>query len=132
ASGDAQAVAGDLKTVLGDVASIMPDISGIRNAVAVAKAHIRALTRARLAVPSSAATLIANAKASVGRAITAANAYIDQVNAIAFKARSIADRLATGRCSGARSGTVTPALPHISLRVNRRKYGHLTYSATRG
>jgi hypothetical protein len=119
ASGDAQSVAGDLKTVQGDVASIMPDISAIRDEVAIAKAHIRALTRARLPVPSSAATVIANAKASVGWAIAAVNACIDQVNAIGLQARSIADRLATGRCSGARSGNWAPPVPRIRLRSRR-------------
>jgi hypothetical protein len=112
-AGEAKTVDGGLASVQGDVQSIMPDISAVRNDIATANAHLRDLRKVGLPAPSLASSVIANAKASLGQAIAKANSYIDQINAIDAQARSIANNLATGSCSGARSGTSTRPISHI-------------------
>jgi hypothetical protein len=113
ASGDAQTVDGGLLAVQGDAAAMMADIAIIEADIATANAHLRHLSKAGLAAPSSAYDVIANAKVSLTQAIAKANSYIDQMNAIDAQAHSIADHMATRRCSGARSGDAAHPVPHI-------------------
>jgi hypothetical protein len=113
ASGDAQTVDGGLLAVQGDVQAIMADIAIIHADIATANAHLRHLSKAGLAAPSSAYGVIADAKVSLTQAIAKANSYIDQMNAIDAQAHSIANDMATRRCSGARSGATTHPIAHI-------------------
>jgi hypothetical protein len=113
ASGDAQTVDGGLLAVQGDVQAMMADIAIIRADIAAASAHLRHLSKAGMAAPSSAYGVIANAKVSLAQAIAKANSYIDQMNAIDAQAHSIANSMATRRCSSARSGATTHPLAHI-------------------
>jgi hypothetical protein len=112
-AGDAQSVDGDLQAVHGDVQSVMPDILTVRTDIATANAHLRHLSKVGLPVPGSASNVIASAKANLRQAIAKANSDIDQINAIDTQARSIADNMATRRCSGARSGSSTRPISHI-------------------
>jgi hypothetical protein len=111
--GDAQKVSGDLKAVQGDTATILPAITNIRAEMASARTSMRQLAKAGLATPSSASAMISGAEGNVHQVIVKANSYVDQVNAIGAAARSIANNIATGRCSGARTGTWTPPVPHV-------------------
>jgi len=113
ASGDAQTVDGGLLAVQGDVAAMMADIAIIQADIAAASAHLRHLSKAGMAAPSSAYDEIADAKVSLAQAIAKANSYIDQMNAIDAQAHSIADSMATRKCSGARSGAIARPIPHI-------------------
>jgi hypothetical protein len=113
ASGDAQTVDGGLLAVQGDVQSMMADILIIQADIAAANAHLRHLSRAGVAAPSSAYDLVANAKVSLTQAIAKANSYIDQMNAIDAQAHSIANGMATRKCSSARSGATAHPLVHI-------------------
>jgi len=113
AGGDAKAVDGALETVQGDIQSLTPDISAVRHDMATAIARLRHLRKAGLPVPGSASVVIANASANLKQVIAKANAYIDQVNAADAHARAIANKMATGRCSGAQSGTVFRPIPHM-------------------
>ena len=112
-AGDAQSVDGDLSSVQGDVQSMIPDILTVRNDVATANAHLRALSKVRLPAPDSASSVIASAKANLRHAIAQANSDIDQINAIDAQARSVADNMATRRCSGARPSSSTRPISHI-------------------
>jgi hypothetical protein len=113
ASGDAQTVDGGLLAMQGDAAAMMADIAIIQADIAAASAHLRHLSKAGMAAPSSAYDVIANAKVSLTQAIAKANSYIDQMNATDIQAHSIADNMATRKCSGARSGAIARPLPHI-------------------
>jgi hypothetical protein len=113
ATGEAQTVDGSLLAVQGDSVAMMADIAIIRADIAAADAYLRRLSRAGTAAPSSAYGVVADAKVSLTQAIAKANAYIDQINAIDVQAHSIADNMATKRCSGARSGDVARPIPHI-------------------
>ena len=113
ASGDAQTVDGGLLAVQGDVQAMMADIAIIQADIAAANAHLRHLSKAGIAAPSSAYDVIANAKVSLRQAVAKANSYIDQMNAIDVRAHSIANNMATRRCSGARSGAIARPIPHI-------------------
>ena len=112
-AGDAKAVDGALQTVHGDILNLNPDISVIRLDIATANARLRHLSRARLPAPALAANVIASARANVTQAIAMANSYIDEINAIDAQARSIAAKMAVGRCSGAASGNVMQPIPHL-------------------
>jgi hypothetical protein len=113
AAGDAQTVDGGLLAVQGDVQAMMADIAIIQADIATANAHLRHLSKAGLAAPSSPYGMIANAKVSLSQAIAKANSYIDQINAIDAQAHSIANSMATRSCSGARSGATTRPIAHI-------------------
>jgi hypothetical protein len=113
AAGEAQTVDGGLLAVQGDVQGMLPDISIVQDDIATARAHVRRLNRAGLPVPMSAYGVIANAKVSLTQAIAKANSYIDQANAIDAQAHSIANQMATRKCSSARSGAVARPIPHI-------------------
>ena len=113
ATGDAETVDGSLLAVQGDAVAMMADIAIIRADIAAAEAHLRRLSKAGTAAPSSAYGMVAEAKVSLTQAIARANAYIDQINAIDVQAHSVADGMATKRCSGARSGAVARPIPRI-------------------
>lgn len=113
AAGDARSVGGDLQSVQGAVVAVMPGISAVRGDVAAANAHLRHLSKAGLPAPALASNVIADAKAKLRQAITAANSYIDQINAIGAQSRSIADHMATRSCSKAQSSSSTPVIAHI-------------------
>jgi hypothetical protein len=111
--GESESIDGGLQSVQGDVKLMMADISIVRNDIATANAHLRKLSKAGLPAPSSASSVIANAKANLRQAIAKANSYIDQINAIDAQAHSIADNMATRKCSGVRSGTPVRSISHI-------------------
>jgi hypothetical protein len=113
ASGDAQTVDGGLLAMQGNVQAMMADILIIQADIAAANAHLRHLSKAGMAAPSSAYDVVANAKVSLTQAIAKANSYIDQMNAIDAQAHAIADSMATRKCSGARSGAIARPIPHI-------------------
>jgi hypothetical protein len=113
AAGAAQTVDGGLLAMQGDVQAMMADIAIIQADIAAANAHLRHLSKAGLAAPSSAYGVIANAKVSLAQAIAKANSYIDQMNAMDAQAHSIANDMATRRCSSARSGATTHPIAHI-------------------
>jgi hypothetical protein len=113
ATGDAETVDGSLLAMQGDVAAMMADITIIQADIAAASAHLRHLSRAGMAAPSSAYGMIADAKVSLAQAIAKANSYIDQMNAIDVQAHSIADAMSTRKCSSARSGAIARPIPHI-------------------
>lgn len=112
-SGDSQSVDGDLAAVQGDAKSLMADISIVRADIATVEANLRHLGKAGLPTHSSAATVIASARVNLKQAIAAGNSYIDQINAIDAQAHSIANKMATGSCSGAKSGSSTMPVSHI-------------------
>jgi hypothetical protein len=112
-SGDSQAVDGDLAAVQGDAKTLTADVSIVRLDMATAEADLRHLGKAGLPAPSSAATVIASAKANLKQAMAAGNSYIDQINAIDAQSHSIANKIATGKCSGAKSGSSTIPVSHI-------------------
>jgi hypothetical protein len=111
--GDAQAVDGALQNVQGDALSLSAHILVIRHDVATASALLHHLRKAGIAVPKSASNVIASAKVNLKQTINRANVYIDQINAIDARARSIANKLAIGRCSGAHYGTSVRPIPHL-------------------
>jgi hypothetical protein len=113
AAGDAQTVDGSVLAMQGDVQGMMADISIIQADIATANVHLRHLSKAGLAAPSSAYGVIADAKVSLTQAIAKANSYIDQMNATDAQAHSIADHMATRSCSGARSGAIARPIAHI-------------------
>ncbi len=112
-SGDSQKVDGDLAAVEGDAKSLMADVAVVRADIAIAGADLRHLGKAGHPAPSSPATVIASAKANLKQAIAAGNSYIDQINAIDAQAHSTANKMAAGRCSGAKSGNSTMPVSHI-------------------
>jgi len=112
-AGDAKAVDGALQSVQGDIFNFIPDISVIRQDMAIANARLRHLSKAGLPAPALASDVIARARANMKQAIVMANSYIDQINAIDTHARSIAAKMATGRCSGASSGSLMRPIPQI-------------------
>jgi len=111
--GDAKAVDGALLSVQGDAVSLMSDISVIRHNVATATALLRHLKKAGVSVPNSAPSVIASASSSLKQVIAKANSYIDQMNAINVRARSMADNMAVRKCSGAMNGSPVRHIPHI-------------------
>jgi hypothetical protein len=113
AAGDAQTVDGGLLAMQGDSAAMTADIAIIQADIAAANAHLRRLSKAGMAAPSSAYDVVANAKVSLTQAIAKANSYIDQMNALDIQAHSIADDMATKACSGAKSGAIARPIPHI-------------------
>jgi hypothetical protein len=112
-AGAAKAVDGALQSVQGDVLSLRSDISDIRRDIATATALLHHLSKAGTTVPKSASDVIASANVNLKQAIARANVYIDQINATDGRARSIANHMATGSCSGAQNGSVQRPIPHI-------------------
>lgn len=111
--GDARGVNGALLGIVGDSESLTADITAIRMDIRTADADLRRLSRAGLSAPRSAPALIAAAKASMAQAMASANSYIDQANAVNNQARVLANRMATGKCSGPGQTALTPPVGHI-------------------
>src|SRR5262249_45713814 len=99
--------------VQGDAVSLSAHILVIRHDVATASALLHHLSKAGITVPQSASNVIAGAKVNLKQTAKSANVYIDQINAIDAQAASIANKLATGRCSGAHYGTSVRPVPHL-------------------
>jgi len=112
-AGGAKAVDGALESVQGDVLSLRADILVIRHDVAMASALLRHLNKAGATVPKSSTSVIASANVKSKQAIARANSYIDQINAIDARARSMAHKMAMGHCSGAQYGSSVRPIPHI-------------------
>jgi hypothetical protein len=113
--GAAQKVGGDLNALQGDVAAMNPAITNIGAEMASARVAMRQLAKAGLDAPSSAAAMISGAEGNVGQVIARANSYVGQVNAIGAEARSTANNIDAGRCSGARIGTWVPPVSRVKL-----------------
>lgn len=113
--GAAQKVGGDLNALQGDVATMEPAIANIRAEMASARVAMRQLAKAGLDAPNSAADMISGAQSNVRLVIARANSHVDQVNAIGAAARSIANNIDAGRCSGARIGTWVQPISRVKL-----------------
>ncbi len=111
--GNAQKVGGDLNAVQGDTAAMNPAIANIRAELASARTSMRQLARAGLAAPSRTSAVISDAQGAVARVIAMANSYVDHVNSIGAQARSLANDMDAGHCSGARIGTWVPPVSHV-------------------
>ena len=112
-AGDSRGVNGAALAAVGDSESLTADMTVIRTDIRAADADLGRLSRAGLPGPTSAPALIASAKASMAQAIASANSYIDQINVIGNQARVIANRMATGKCSGPGQTALMPPAPHI-------------------
>lgn len=114
-AGDAQLVDGDLQLVQGDVQSLTPDLATIRQDIAQVQSDAQSLTSSGLPPPSgpTATAATSAARSSIQQAITRANGYIDQVNALDARAYSIANGMVTGSCSGDGPGSPTSPIQHI-------------------
>jgi len=112
-TGDALAVNGASLAVQGDITAMTAAITTVRYDIATAEARLRHLTRAGVSAPSQASRVIATANTDMKQAIFGANSYISQINAIDTRAKSVADNMASGKCSDARSGSlvVRPIAP---------------------
>lgn len=113
AVGDSRGVNGALLAAVGDSESLTADLNAIRLGIRATGTDMRRLSKAGLPEPTSAAALIANAKASMAQAIASANSYIDQLNAINNQARVTANRMATGKCSSPGQAPLTQPVGHI-------------------
>ena len=109
AVGIAHGVGGAALSALGDREALTVDITAIRTDIRAAGIDQRRLSRAGQPAPASAPALIASAEGSMAQAMASANSYIDQINATNNQARIIANRMATGKCSG--PGQTAPTLP---------------------
>jgi hypothetical protein len=107
--GDSQGVSGSVLAVHGDIESLTADTTAIRLNIRNVNADMRRLSKARLPAPTSAPALISTADSSMARAIASANSYIDQVNAATTQAHTLANHMATGKCSG--PGQSAPVAP---------------------
>lgn len=114
-TGDAQAVDGTVQNAQGAVLALMPDVMAVRHDMMTATTDLRHLRKAGLPAPVLASNVIANANSALKQAIVTANSYIQQVNAINARARSLADGMATRKCSSARSGSTPHLIPPIHL-----------------
>jgi hypothetical protein len=112
-AGDARGVNGTLLSVVGASESLTADIDAIQMDIRTTDADLRRLSRAGVSAPTAAPALIANAKASMTQATANANSYIDQSNAINNQARALANRMATGKCSGPGQAPLTAPVAHI-------------------
>jgi hypothetical protein len=113
AVGISNGVNGAALSALGHTQALTAELTKIRMDIRSAQADQRRLGRAGLPGATSAPALIATAKASMAQAIASANSYIDQINASSIQARAVADRMATGRCSGAGQTPLAPRVAHI-------------------
>jgi hypothetical protein len=113
AAGISHGVNGAALSALGDSQALTAGITAIRTDIRTAHADQRRLSRAGLPGATSAPALIATAKATMAQAISSANSYIDQINASKNQARAIANRMATGKCSGPGQTALTPPVAHI-------------------
>jgi hypothetical protein len=113
AVGISHGVNGAALSATGDSAAMNAAITAIRMDIRIAHADQRRMSRAGLPGQTSAPALIATAEASMAQAVASANSYIDQINATNAQARSVANRMATGKCSGPGQAALTPPVAHI-------------------
>ena len=113
-TGDALAVNGAIQNAQGSVSSLMPGIVAVRHDIVTLNAHLRHLSKSGVPAPSLASDVIAHAHSSLMQATAAANAYIQQANAVNARAHSLANNMSTRKCSSARSGTPAHSIPLIS------------------
>jgi hypothetical protein len=111
--GDAKAVDGALQSVQGDTLLLMSDIATVRRDMVTTTGLLHHLHKAGIRVPKSASDVIAGANVKMSQAIARANFYIDQANATDARARTFANNMSVGRCSGARNGSFVRPIPHI-------------------
>ena len=120
-TGDSEAVGGALAHTQGAVSALTADVSAVRQNVAATSADLRHLSKSGLPAPSQATKVIARANSSLKQAIVTANSYIDQINAIEVRARTLADNMAIRKCSGARSGASPHPIPPIGQAGGNRR-----------
>jgi hypothetical protein len=113
AVGVSHGVSGTALSAVGDSQALNADIAAIRIDIRNAYANQRRLRRAGQQGPNSAPALISTAETSMSQAIGSANSYIDQINATNVQARAVANRMATGKCSGPGQAAVTAPVAHI-------------------
>jgi len=114
AVGDSHGVGGTALAAVGDSESLTADLTAIRMDIRTVDTDLRRLSRAGVTGPPSAPGMIATAKASMTQAVASANSYIDQVNATTNQARVVANRMATGKCSG--PGQTAPTAPVVHVK----------------
>jgi hypothetical protein len=113
AVGVSHGVSGTALSAVGDSQALNADIAAIRIDIRNAYVNQRRLSRAGQPGPNSAPALISSAETSMSRAIASANSYIDQINATNVQARAVANRMATGKCSGPGQAALTAPVAHI-------------------
>jgi hypothetical protein len=113
AVGVSHGVSGAALSAVGDSQALNADIAAIRIDIRNAYANQRRLSRAGQPGPNSAPALISTAETSMSQAIASANSYIDQINATNAQARTVANRMATGKCSGPGQAALTAPVAHI-------------------
>jgi hypothetical protein len=113
AVGISSGVNGAALSALGDRQALSAEITAIRMDIRTAGADRRRLSKAGLPDATSAPAVIATAKSSMAHAIASANSYIDQINTTNDQARTVANRMATGKCSSAGQAALTPPVAHI-------------------
>jgi hypothetical protein len=113
AVGVAHGVSGTALSAVGDSQALNADLTAIRIDIRNAHANQRRLSRAGQPGHNSAPAMIATAETSMSQAIASANSYIDQINATNGQARAVANRMATGKCSGPGQAAVTAPVAHI-------------------
>jgi hypothetical protein len=113
AVGVSHGVSGTALSAVGDSQALNADIAAIRIDIRNAYANQRRLSRAGQPGPNSAPALISTAETSMSQAIASANSYIDQINTTNAQARAVANRMATGKCSGPGQTAVTAPVAHI-------------------
>jgi hypothetical protein len=113
AVGISHGVSGTALSAMGDSQALNADIAAIRIDIRNAHANQRRLSRAGQPGSNSAPALIAKAETSMSQAIASANSYIDQINATNAQARTVANRMATGKCSGPGQAALTAPVAHI-------------------
>jgi hypothetical protein len=113
AVGISHGVSGTALSAMGDSQALKADIAAIRIDIRNAGTNQRRLSRAGQPGSNSEPELIATAETSMSQAIASANSYIDQINATNSQARVVANRMATGKCSGPGQAAVTAPVAHI-------------------
>jgi hypothetical protein len=113
AVGVSHGVSGTALSAVGDSQALNADIAAIRIDIRNAYANQRRLSRAGQPGTNSAPALISTAETSMSQAIASANSYIDQINATNAQARAVANRMATGKCSGPGQAALTAPVAHI-------------------
>jgi len=113
AVGISHGVSGAALSAMGDSQALNADIAAVRIDIRNAYANQRRLSKTGQPGPNSAPALIAKAETSMSQAIASANSYIDQINATNAQARAVANRMATGKCSGPGQAALTAPVAHI-------------------
>jgi len=113
AVGIAHGVNGAALAAVGDSEALTAAVTAIRMDIRAAHVDQRRLSKAGLPGQTSAPAMIATAQASMAQAVARANSYIDQINSTNIQARAVANRMATGKCSGAGQAAPAPPVAHI-------------------